>query len=180
MRIRFAGTGGQGIVLCGLVFGKAAMLDGKNALQTQSYGSASRGGLTTSDVCIQSGEIFDLVGQEHDVLVALSQLAFDTYHRDLLPGGVLFYESDLMTVGDPAECRAYGLGVTDIAFKKYGRKIMANMIMMGFVNDMLEIVSRKSLIQTVRDSVPAGLEDKNVEALEEGFRLASEEMAGRG
>ena len=55
MRVRFSGFGGQGVVLCGFIFGKAAMLDGKNSMQTQSYGSASRGGLTKSDVGIESG-----------------------------------------------------------------------------------------------------------------------------
>ena len=66
MRLRFAGFGGQGVVLCGFIFGKAAMLDGKNSIHTQSYGSASRGGLTKSDVVIEEGEIYDLVHDEVD------------------------------------------------------------------------------------------------------------------
>ena len=61
MKLRFAGFGGQGVVLCGFIFGKAAMFEGKNSIHTQSYGSASRGGLTKSDVAIESGEIYDLI-----------------------------------------------------------------------------------------------------------------------
>jgi 2-oxoglutarate ferredoxin oxidoreductase subunit gamma len=140
MRIRFAGAGGQGIVLCGLTFGKAAMLDGKQAIQTQAYGSASRGGLTKSDVGIDSEPIYDLVCDEVDALVALSQEAYDRYARDLLPGGLLFFEADLVAVTGAEGDRAHGIAATDIAFKEFGRKIMANMIMMGFVNERLAAV----------------------------------------
>ena len=128
MRIRFAGFGGQGVVLCGFMFGKAAMLDGRNSIQTQSYGSASRGGHTKTDVSIEDGENHDLVHDQFDVLVTLSQASYEKYQDDLLPGGVLFYESDLMSVAEGKDRRVHGAGVTDIAFKKFGRKIMANMI----------------------------------------------------
>ena len=77
MKLRFAGFGGQGVVLCGFIFGKAAMFEGKNSIHTQSYGSASRGGLTKSDVAIESGEIYDLIHDEVDVLVTMSQQSYD-------------------------------------------------------------------------------------------------------
>jgi len=177
MRVRFSGFGGQGVVLCGFIFGKAAMLDGKNSMQTQSYGSASRGGLTKSDVGIESGEIYDLANDKLDVLVTLSQQSYDRYRGDLLPDGRLFYESDLVRTGDEPGDRAFGAGVTDIAFKKFGRKIMANMIMMGLVNATVEVVSRDALLRTIRESVPRGTEEKNTEAFHEGVRLATE-LAG--
>jgi len=174
MRLRFAGFGGQGIVLCGLAFGKAAMLDGRSSIQTQSYGSASRGGLTRSDVCIQDGTIHDLLYDELDVLVTLSQQAYDGYAGDLIPEGELFYESDLVRLTENEVRSASGLTATDIAFKQFGRKIMANMVMMGFVNERVAAVSHESLVATIRESVPKGTEDKNVAALEEGGRLARE------
>lgn len=174
MRIRFAGFGGQGIILCGLAFGKAAMLDGKRSIQTQSYGSSSRGGLTRSDVCIQEAEIHDLLYDELDVLVTLSQQAYDFYARDLLPEGSLFYETDLVRLADGEAREARGIPATDIAFKGFGRKIMANMVMMGLVNARVGAVSHASLVRTVRESVPRGTEDTNVAALEEGARLAAE------
>jgi 2-oxoglutarate ferredoxin oxidoreductase subunit gamma len=176
MRIRFAGFGGQGVVLCGFIFGKAAMLDGKNTIHTQSYGSASRGGLTKSDVAIETGEIYDLIHDELDVMVTLSQQSYDKYRDELLPGGTLFYESDLVVVAQDSladrHWQMYGVGVTDIAFKTFGRKIMANMIMIGFVNEITDIVSLPSLEQTVRESVPKGTDEQNIKALAEGRRLA--------
>lgn len=172
MRIRFSGFGGQGIVLCGYVFGKAAMLDGNHSLQTQSYGSASRGGLTRSDVCIESGEIFDLAYDEIDVLVAMSQQAYGAHLGDLTPEGCLFYESDMVAVEEHSRERMYGVGATDIAFKSFGNKIIANMIMMGFVNEIVRAVSPEALVRAVLESVPPGTEDKNTRALEKGAELA--------
>ncbi len=173
MRLRFSGFGGQGVVLCGFVFGKAAMLEGSNSMQTQSYGSASRGGLTRSDVVIQEGEIHDLTYDRLDVLVALSQQSYDKYLPELDDGGLLFYESTLVRDVDvPA---AHGLDATDIAYKQFGHRIMANMIMMGFVNEIASAVSNETLTRTVRESVPPGTEDKNIAAFEEGRRLAREQ-----
>ncbi len=179
MKLRFAGFGGQGVVLCGFIYGKAAMLDGMNSVQTQSYGSASRGGLTKSDVGIESGEIYDLVNDKLDVLVTLSQQSYDKYHKDLMPDGKLFYESQLVQLEAGAEAQAYGIGVTDIAFQKFGRKIMANMVMIGFLHGVAGVVSKEALLQTIKESVPPKTIDKNFEAFAEGMRLA-EEYSGKG
>jgi 2-oxoglutarate ferredoxin oxidoreductase subunit gamma len=180
MRVRFAGFGGQGVVLSGFIVGKAAMLDGKCSIHTQSYGSASRGGLTRSDVVIEEGEIYDLINDEVDVLVAMSQQSHDAFRRILTPDGLLFYETDLVQLGDPAP-RCYGIQATDIAFKTFGRKIMANILMLGFVNEIARLVSPDSLAETIRRTVPRGTETKNIAALNEGIRLgaaASREGSG--
>lgn len=176
MRLRFAGFGGQGVVLCGFIFGKAAMFDGKNSIQTQSYGSASRGGLTTSDVVIEEGEIYDLVHDEVDVLAAMSQQSYDAYRGALVDGGSLFFESDLVTLTEDDQARSFGLQATDIAFKEFGRKIIANMLMIGFVNEIAELVSHDSLLRTIEGSVPPGTEELNIAASEMGARLAAAQM----
>jgi 2-oxoglutarate ferredoxin oxidoreductase subunit gamma len=183
MRIRFAGFGGQGVVLCGFIFGKAAMLEGKNAIHTQSYGSASRGGLTKSDVGIAATEIYDLAYDELDILVTLSQQSYDKYRPELRADGLLFYESDLVRIASEAELPAlkvFGTGATDIAYKKFGRKIMANMIMLGFVNEIAQVVDPSALCQTISESVPPGTAEKNLQACAEGERLGREALANTG
>jgi 2-oxoglutarate ferredoxin oxidoreductase subunit gamma len=174
MRVRFAGFGGQGIVLCGVVFGQAAMLDGLNACQTQSYGSASRGGLTRSDVCIQQDEIHDLIYDRFDVLVALSQRSYDAFRTELDPEGRLFYESELVEIRGEDRERGIGLPATQLAYDAFGRKIIANMIMMGCVHEIAGLASRESLLRTIRQHVPAGTEQLNVDAFAEGARRAAE------
>ncbi len=181
MRLRFAGFGGQGVVLCGYIFGKAAMLDGKSSIHTQSYGSASRGGLTKSDVAIVEGEIHDLIHSELDLLVTMSQQSYDKYRSALVAGGLLFFESDLVELVTDRETAlpadgGYGVSATDIAVKSFGRRIMANMIMIGFVNQIASVVSYDALAKTIQEAVPAGTEGKNIEALCEGMRLGSERV----
>jgi 2-oxoglutarate ferredoxin oxidoreductase subunit gamma len=159
------------VVLCGYVLGKAAMLDGKNATHTQSYGSASRGGLTRSDVRIEEGEIHDLVNDELDLLVVLSQQSYDRFRRDLVPEGLLFYDSDLVHLEANGDENARGIQATDLAYKKFGRKIIANMVLLGFVNASVGVVSSASLTRTIKESVPRGTDDLNLAALELGQSL---------
>ncbi len=147
------------------------MFDGRNSFHTQSYGSASRGGLTTSDVGIEDGEIYDLVHDSLDLLVTMSQQSYDANRGALADGGSIFYESDLVEPSSD-DVKALGLQATDIAFKTFGRKVFANILMIGFVNQVADLVSLDSLIRTVTEVVPPGTEEKNIAALEEGMRRA--------
>ena len=173
MDIRIAGFGGQGIVMAGYVIGHAGILDGGNALQTQSYGSESRGGACKSDVIVSKGEILELAPSDVDVLVAMSQPALDKYLPNLRAGGTLLYDSDLVKPGNGG-IHAIGLPATDIAHKSFGRDVVANVIMLGCLAGLTSVVSRDSLRRAIAESVPPKTVDMNLEALEEGFRRAAD------
>jgi len=173
MNIRFCGFGGQGIVLAGYTFGTAAAMDGNNVLQTQSYGSEARGGLCRSDVIISREEIFDLAPPRFDVLVTFSQPAYDNYIHTLEKGGALIVDDDLVNIKDYSFPRTFKIKATDIAYKKFGRKIMANMVMIGFMCTTLEVVSKEALKQSILDNVSRGNGNINLEAFEEGYRLGN-------
>jgi hypothetical protein len=87
MNIRFSGFGGQGIVLAGFIFGNAAVKDGKNAIQNQSYGSEARGGACRSDVIIQKDDINELAPPNVDVLISMSHSAYEKYLHALKKKG---------------------------------------------------------------------------------------------
>ena len=200
MNIRIAGFGGQGVVMAGYVLGHAGTLDGRNALQTQSYGSESRGGACKSDVIISDGEILELAPSVLDVLVAMAQPALDKYLADLKGDGILIYDNDLVKVDDPRvasprsrghaaadpegsepavagapptaddNLRVFGLPAKDIAHKILGRDVVANMIMLGCVVSLTRVVSGESLRQAIAESVPPKTVDLNFRAFDEGFR----------
>jgi len=172
MNLRLAGFGGQGIVLAGYVLGHAGLMDGANALQTQSYGSESRGGTCKSDVIISQEEILELAPSEVDVLVAMSQPALDKYLPNLKEDGILIYECDLVRPGEGLT-RTFGLPATDVARKTFGRDVVANVIMLGCLASLTGAVSRESLRQAIADSVPPKTADMNLEAFEEGFKRGS-------
>ena len=153
MRVRFCGFGGQGIVLAGYIAGNAAVSDGKNAIQNQSYGSESRGGHCKSDVIVEDGEIFELELNEIDVLVAMSQSAHDMYIDQLEPDGIVIVDSDLV---EPLEGQRnlHAVPFTDIAYQAFNRKIMGNMVMLGYLVGATGIVSEKSMRKAIGSNVP--------------------------
>ena len=174
MNIRLAGFGGQGIVMAGYLLGHAGIMDGHNAMQTQTYGSESRGGACKSDVVISDAEILDLAPSEVDVLAALSQPALDKYLSGLKSDGILIYESDLVKPGNHLS-RAFGLPATDIARKTFGKDVVANVIVVGYLAGLVDVVSRDSLRQAISETVPPKTVEMNLNALEEGFTRGTEQ-----
>ncbi len=182
MIVRFAGFGGQGIVLSSYIMGQSAVLDGKKALQNQAYGSESRGGECRGDVIISEGDIYELEPEQQDVLVAMSQPAYDRFVSLLRSGGTLIYDKDLVipdSPNEPAGIAKHGISATDIAFKKFGRKIIANMVVLGFMNSLLGLVARDALAAAIKKNVPAGTEGINLQAFEEGTAVGAEILAGK-
>ncbi len=169
MNIRFAGFGGQGIIMAGYALGRAGVLDGGNALQTQSYGSESRGGTCKSDVIISDGEILDIVPSTVDVLVAMSQPALDKFRSDLKDDGILIYDMD-MVQPDDSGIRAVGLRAADIAHKTFGSDIVANAIMLGCLAGFTHVVSYDSLRKAISESAPPKTVETNLQAFDEGFK----------
>jgi 2-oxoglutarate ferredoxin oxidoreductase subunit gamma len=175
MNIRFSGFGGQGIVLSGFILGNAAINDGKNAIQNQSYGSESRGGACRSDVIISQSSINELSPPDVDVLVSMSHSAFEKYIPMLKKKGTLIIDSDLVFPEDVKKFKYYGIPATDIAYKKFGRKIIGNMVMIGYVTAITKIVSKKAVKASIKNNVPKGTEDLNFKAFEEGYKLGLKE-----
>ena len=168
--IRFSGFGGQGIVLAGVIYGEAAVADGLNAIQTQSYGSASRGGASKCDLIISTQKIYELESPKIDILVSLSQKAYENYIGHLNQKGCLIIDDDLVTT-KPAKVKIHKIKATDIAFKKFGQKIMGNIVIVGYLSALLGIVSKESIKKSIKRHVPQKVIDDNLLAFEEGCRL---------
>lgn len=178
MIVRFVGFGGQGIVLSSYIIGRAAVFDGKRALQRQSYGSESRGGECRGDVIISEDDIYELEPTGYDILVAMTQPGYEKFIGSLKPGGTLILDSDLVIPDDnldPPGIQTYGIRATDTAAKSFGRKIIANVVVLGYMNALLNLVSVESLEQAISQSVPAGTEELNLKAMREGMALAAGE-----
>ena len=167
--ILITGFGGQGIVLTGNILGKAATLyDHRHATMTQSYGPEARGGSCSSQVIISEEEILFPYVEQPQVLVCMSQEGFDKNARALVPGGLLVWDADLVSVRDlDPSWSAYPIPATRFA-EELGNKMMANIVMLGFVSALCELVGVDSLRQAVQSSVPAKTRETNTKALERG------------
>jgi 2-oxoglutarate ferredoxin oxidoreductase subunit gamma len=170
--VRLAGFGGQGIVLSGHILGKAAALfENKTAVFTQSYGPEARGGSCSADVVISESVVhYPKVGQP-DVLVIMSQGAWGTYGGTIRPGGRLIVDDDLVSLdNEPTGVTLFRVPATRIA-EEMGRKIVANIVMLGAVAALGNVVTYESLKESVLGSIPAGTEELNLSAFDKGYEF---------
>lgn len=170
--VKIAGFGGQGVVLASIILGRAALVDGKHSTQTASYGSESRGGECKSEVVISQDEIDYPLVDKVQTLVVMSQPALSKYVEDLLPGGTLLVDPDMVKrIPEREDVNIIQIPATRTA-EDLGRRIVANMVMLGALQEKTKIVSREALLQAVKENVPAKTIDLNSKAIEEGIRLA--------
>jgi 2-oxoglutarate ferredoxin oxidoreductase subunit gamma len=167
--VLITGFGGQGIVLIGNILGKAATIhDLKHATLIQAYGPEARGGFCSAQVIISEEEILFPYVQHPQILVCMSQEGFDKNIASLLPGGLLIWDTDLVQPQDlDPSWTAYHVPATRFA-DKLGNKMMANIVMLGFLSAISDLVQLDSLRQAVLSSVPAKTRETNAKAFDRG------------
>ena len=171
LEVRLAGTGGQGLILAGLILAEAAVIyDNKNACQTQSYGPEARGGASKSEVVIDDEEIDYPKVIAPDVLLAMSQEACDTYYHDLKRDGLLIVDS--VYVERVPTNKAHRVPITQIAENRTGRAITANMVGLGILGGLTDAVSRQALEAAIAERAPRGTAEINLDALAAGYETA--------
>lgn len=176
IEVRLAGMGGQGMILAGVLLADAAIRDGKNAVQTQSYGPEARGGASRSEVILSTESIDYPEVIEADVLLCMSQQACDKYAHTLKRNGLLIVDSGhVQRLPTPLAVRA---DLTAWAVEETEREITANVLALGFLVGLTDLVSRQALEEAVLARAPAGTEALNLKALARGFQEAEALKAG--
>ncbi len=170
--IRLAGSGGQGLILAGIILAEAAgIYDGKFVCQSQSYGPAARGGASKAEVVISDEEIDYPKAIQPDVLLAMNQKSLDTYLSDMKPDGLLLVDATL--VPEIPDHQAIAIPFTRIA-RELGKEMVANIVALGALATLTGAVTRKSLETVVLARVPKGTEDLNKKALAAGIAAAKQ------
>ena len=169
--VRLAGEGGQGMILAGIILAEAAAIyAGKNVVQTQSYGPEARGGASKAEVVIADGEIDHPEVLEADVVVTLSQEAYDKFAGGLKPGGLLIVDED--KVRADAAPQTIRLPITRMAFEATGRIITANAVALGVLVGLTGMLPRQAIEKAVAARAPRGTEEMNRKALQAGLAAA--------
>ena len=171
--IRLSGSGGQGLILAGIILGRAAVLDKRRVTQTQSYGPESRGGSSRADVIISDQEIYFPEATSFDCLLALTQEACDKYLFDLRENGILIIDTTFVKNLALAAEQTYELPFTEIAIEKLGSPISTNILSLAFLVKVTGIVKESSLKQSISESVKPAFVDLNLKAMKLGFELAA-------
>ncbi|MDI6796131.1 MAG: 2-oxoacid:acceptor oxidoreductase family protein [Desulfatibacillaceae bacterium] len=172
------GFGGQGIILAGRILGKAAALgDHRESTLVQSYGPESRGGACSAQVIISDGVIHYPYVRKPDILSAMSQAGYEKYADLVEEDGIILIDQDLVK---PKSGKAPVFAIPSTRFaEELGRKMMANIIMIGFIVATTGAVSHQAALQTVEKSVPPGTEKKNLEAFSKGYDFGLALFKGR-
>jgi len=168
--IRLSGAGGQGIVLAGQIIGQAASLyeQGKSATFTQSYGPEARGGSCSAEVVISN----ELVGYPYvinpQVLVIMSQEAYKKYSQNLSPETLIIIDQDLVKPDPDNKAKILSIPATKLA-RELGRVVVANIVMLGFVAAVSDVISAKALKESIQATVPEGTGEFNIKAFTVGY-----------
>ena len=176
IEIRLAGTGGQGMILAGILLADAAVRDGKQVAQTQSYGPEARGGASRAEVIISERQVHYPKVLEADILLCMSQQACDCYAGEVRENALLILDATYVTRAPTVH--AVRLPITEAAQEATGREITANVVALGLLVGLTEVVSREALEAAVQDRAPRGTEEVNLKALARGFGLAEELRTG--
>jgi len=170
VEIRFAGFGGQGIIKSGIIVAAAACIySGKNAVQTQSYGPESRGGACKSEVVISGEEIDFPKVVEPDILVVMSQYAYNEYAENVKPGGIVLMDPDMIPhEKDLKSVKVFRIPATKIA-EELGRKIVANIVILGALTAIANIFDENAVKEAIKANIPKGTEELNLKAFVKGL-----------
>jgi 2-oxoglutarate ferredoxin oxidoreductase subunit gamma len=178
--IRIAGFGGQGVILAATIIGKAASIfQGEHATMTQNFGPESRGGSCSAQLILSEEPILYPYVARPDILVAMSHEAYSRFIPELKEDGLLLVEQDLVQVANlPPGVRVHSVPATRLA-EELGRKMVLNMVMVGFFAAVTQLLDPQALRRAVEDSVPPAFRDLNRRAFDKGFEFCVPEPVGQ-
>lgn len=177
-RLVLSGSGGQGVITAAIILAEAAVVhENLNAVQSQSYGAAARGGATRSDVIIADEKInFPKVLQPNG-LICLTQTAYNKFHHIVRPGGLLVTDTRWVETSRKADAVQIELPMHETIMQKIGKPIVVNICMLGAVIELTQLVKPESIMNTLKDRIPGSFLEMNRQALEIGMELARSKAA---
>lgn len=177
--IRFSGFGGQGVIRCSLIAGKAlSIYDGKYASMTQSFGPEARGGACSSGLVVSDDRVLYPYLGAVDVLVSMSQEAYEKYEPGMSDSGTLIVDEDLVKARDARDnITKYSIPATRFA-EEVGNRVFTNLVMLGFFTRVTGIVTPEAMKQALPGLVPDRFLKKNFEAFDRGYDYGSEVLGG--
>jgi len=178
--IRIAGFGGQGVILSAHILGRAAAIhESGYATMTQNYGPEARGGAASSALIVSDEPIAYPYLTRPDVLIVMSQEAYTRFAPELKENGILLVEQDLVRLdGRASHARVYSIPATRFA-EELGKKMVLNVVMVGFLCAITGAVSREAARKAVADSVPERFVSLNLAAFDRGY-VYGEELREQG
>jgi 2-oxoglutarate ferredoxin oxidoreductase subunit gamma len=177
--IRVAGFGGQGVILSAIVLGKAASIYQNGfATMTQNFGPEARGGACSAQLVLSDSPVLYPYVTRPDIMVVMSQEAYNRFAPELKPEGLLIIEEDLVRVSDlKGDAKVYSIPATRIA-EELGKRMVLNSVMIGFFTAITKLLTADAVRKAVADSVPPSFRELNLQAFEKGLEYGNTALAG--
>jgi 2-oxoglutarate ferredoxin oxidoreductase subunit gamma len=172
-----SGSGGQGAILAGIILAAAALEDGYNVIQTQSYGPEARGGASRAEVLISSGELAYPKVQNCNLMVAMTQESLNKYSGTLAPGATLITDEEIDTAAISDQVKVYKAPIFSTV-AKLARPMVANILVLGVLNTVANIVNPDHLKAAIQARVPAATIELNMQALAAGIEIGHQLIRG--
>jgi 2-oxoglutarate ferredoxin oxidoreductase subunit gamma len=171
----FSGSGGQGVITASIILAEAAVLhENLNAVQSQSYGAEARGGSTRSDVIIADSRIDYPKVIQPNVLICLTQEAYNKFYQIIRPGGLLITDTRYVKIQKKVDAQQRELPMYESVMEKIGKPIVFNICMLGSVIRMTELVSPDSIMEVLQNRILPDFLDINRQALDLGLTLGDQ------
>ena len=172
-QLRLSGSGGQGVITAAIIFAEAAVAEGKEAVQSQSYGPEARGGASKSEGIIDDNPIYHPHVECPDLVLAMTQKAADKYYTDLNPEGILVLDTDL--VPEPPDFpNILRIPITKLAVEEIGKSLFANIVALGALVHITGLVDFETIKTAVSHRVPPHTIEQNIHALQVGWDAVSD------
>jgi 2-oxoglutarate ferredoxin oxidoreductase subunit gamma len=176
--IRIAGFGGQGVILSAVVLGKAASIyENGFATMTQNFGPEARGGACSAQLIVSEAPVLYPYVTRPDIMVIMSQEAYNRFAHELKPGGKLIIEEDLVRVSNlNQDKKIYSIPATRFA-EELGKRMVLNSVLVGFFTAITNLLGADAVQKAVADSVPPAFRELNLKAFEKGFTYGNSGQA---
>ncbi|MBI4810643.1 MAG: 2-oxoacid:acceptor oxidoreductase family protein [Ignavibacteriales bacterium] len=175
--LKIGGFGGQGVILSGYIIGRAAAIyDNKHATMIQAFGPEARGSACSAQVIVAPEEIAYPYITSPQIMIVMSQEAYTKFTPELAQGGILITEEELVQPYNlRKDLKHFSIPATRIA-EELGKKMVLNIVMMGFMTAITGIVDPEAMRKAVKASVPKGTEDLNLNAFNKGYEYGKKEQ----
>ncbi|MCK5165554.1 MAG: 2-oxoacid:acceptor oxidoreductase family protein [Desulfobacula sp.] len=175
-RLVFSGSGGQGVITAAIILAKAAAIfENKNAIQSQSYGAAARGGSTRSDIIIDDSEIYFPKVIQPNILVSLTQESYNKFSSIIRPGGLLLVDSKYVSIGKKVDAKHIALPMYDAVMEKIGKPIVFNICVLGALIGVSGLIKPASILKVLETTIPKDFMEMNKKALNLGLEMGKKE-----
>lgn len=170
--IRLSGSGGQGVILAGIIIAEAAISMGHNAVQSQSYGPEARGGASKAEVIINDEDIFFTKVLKPDIMLSMTQDSYEKYNHDINHEGILIIDDSIV----PAcmDCKIYSLPIIKTARDVLKKPMVANIVALGAISELIEGFDVEAIENAIKARIPQGTEEINMRAFNEGRKMIQE------